>query len=100
MMNTFTERRRSGRPKFYDNSKRRIGRQALRNRLNFINDLGFDWINGMSDTALRINLKKEFGMRIAKLITLISDIFFDNEINLIINSSLLSKMLYFILYYM
>jgi len=62
--NTFTERRRSGRPKFYDDSKRRIGRQSLRNRLNFLNGVSFELINGMSDATLRINLKKEFGMRI------------------------------------
>jgi len=62
--NMFTERRRSGRPKFYGDSKRRIGCQSLRNRLNFLNGVSFDCINGMSDAALRINLKKEFGMRI------------------------------------
>jgi len=63
-MTMFNERRRSGQPKFYDNYKRKIGGQALRNRPNFLYDVGFDWINGMSDAALRINVKKEFGMQI------------------------------------
>jgi len=61
----FHERRRSGQPKFHVDSNRGIGHQSLRNRLNFLNDMGFDWINGMSvDATLQINLKKEFGMRI------------------------------------
>jgi len=40
--NMFVERRRSGKPKFYDNSRRKIGRQALRNRLMFMNRFDFD----------------------------------------------------------
>jgi len=60
--NMFKERRRQNRPKFFDDSKRKIGRQQLKNRLNFLNGLSFDWIDGMCDATLRINLKKEFGM--------------------------------------
>jgi len=56
----FTERRKPLKPKFFDDSKRRIGRMAVRNRLNFINDVEFDWINGMTDDLLRIKLKKHF----------------------------------------
>jgi len=58
--NMFTERRKPLKPKFFDDSKRRIGRMAARNRLNFINDVEFDWINGMTDDLLRIKLKKHF----------------------------------------
>jgi len=58
--NMFTERRRSGRPKFFANSKQKIiGRQALRNRLGFIGHFKFDWSDGLSDDNLRVNLKKE-----------------------------------------
>jgi len=58
----FVERRRSEKPKFYDNSRRKIGRQALRNRLLFMNAFNFDWLDGLTDDKLRINLKKALQM--------------------------------------
>jgi len=60
--NMFVERRRSEKPKFYDNSRRKIGRQALRNRLLFMNTFNFDWLDGLTDDKLRINLKKALMM--------------------------------------
>jgi len=60
--NMFIERRRSGRPKFFDNSKKKIGRQALRNRLGFMGRFKFDWSSGLTDDNLRVNLKKELGI--------------------------------------
>jgi len=60
--NMFVERRRSGKPKFYDNSRRKIGRQALRNRLMFMNRFDFDWSDGLSDDRLRIDFKKALEM--------------------------------------
>jgi len=62
IQNMFTERRRPEVPKFFDNSKRKIGRQAVRNRLSPLNGLTFKWMNGISDDLLRINLKKHFKM--------------------------------------
>jgi len=62
--NIFMERRRPGRPKFYDNSRGRIGRQALRNRLGIINNFGFDWSYGLTGDSLGTNLKKVLGMKI------------------------------------
>jgi len=50
--------RRSGKPKFFDNSRRKIGRQALINRLVIMNRFDFDWSDGLSNDRLRINLKK------------------------------------------
>jgi len=58
----FVERRRSEKPKFFDNSNRKIGRQALRNHLVFMNQFNFDWAYGLTDDRLRINLKKALKM--------------------------------------
>jgi len=58
--NLFIERRKPEMPKFYDDSKKKVGRQAIRNRLGHLNGLTFAWKNGISDDLLRINLKKHF----------------------------------------
>jgi len=53
--------RRPAVSKFCDASRRKIGRQALRNRLNNINVITFDWIkDNISKDYLRVNLKKQF----------------------------------------
>ncbi len=47
--------------RFIDNSRYKIGRQSLPNRIGHIfSKIKFDWINYTSDHALRVNLKKEF----------------------------------------
>jgi len=47
--------------KFCDASRGKIGRQALRNRLNHINVITFDWIkDNIFKDYLRVNLKKQF----------------------------------------
>jgi len=62
--NSYVERRRRGRLKFYDGSRLRIGRQMIDNRLCFMNDLDYDWLTGTSDDRLRIELKKHFKMAV------------------------------------
>jgi len=47
--------------RFYDNSKGKMGRQRLCNKLKYMDDIKFDWIGQeFSDDRLRINLKKTF----------------------------------------
>jgi len=57
-----TERRAPLRPWFLDMSRKRIGRQALANRVTDISRrLNFDWLDvKMSKDALRKNLKHSF----------------------------------------
>jgi len=62
MTNSYMERRRPGRFKFYDGSKMKIGRQMIDNRLSFMNELDFNWTTGITNNLLRINLKKHFRM--------------------------------------
>jgi len=59
--NMFCERRGSDKPRFYDDSRRKVGKQAVRSRLNFMNDLPFDWLAGQSNDNIRRQLKKHFG---------------------------------------
>jgi len=57
----FVERRRPGRPKLYHNSREQIGQQALRNQLGFMNNLGFDWSDGLTYDSLRGKPRKGIG---------------------------------------
>jgi len=43
----FSEGKRLLRPKFCDDSRQKIGKFATRNRLNILNDLMFDWKDGL-----------------------------------------------------
>jgi len=52
--------RTSGRAIFMDSSRLRIGKNSLCNRLNCMRSIKFDWTNGITDHALRTNLKKTF----------------------------------------
>jgi len=61
--NKYIERRRPLRPKFFNKSDHRIGRQAFENRTGeLLNDLRFDWANGLSDDLIRIKLKEHLNM--------------------------------------
>jgi len=62
LSNAYIERRKPGRLKFYDNSRTRIGRQNFGNRLGLLNDIDFDWTDGLTDGAIRTKLKKFFKM--------------------------------------
>jgi len=46
--------------KMFNIAKKEIGRNSLANRLSFFHKINFDWRNGISKDALRINLKKTF----------------------------------------
>jgi len=62
----YTERRRPKRPKFYCKANLRIGRQTVGNRIPaLLNDLDFDWIDGLSNDSLRRLLKVH--LKMAKL---------------------------------
>jgi len=39
-----------------------IGKQIFKNRLRLLNDVDFDWTDGITDGAIRIKLKKFFNM--------------------------------------
>jgi len=53
--------RRLKKAKFRDTSKRKIGRQALKNRLLHLNNINFDWIEPeVCKNYLRVNLKRHF----------------------------------------
>lgn len=59
--NLYVERRKPCRGRFYNNSTGKVGLHELKNRLNFICDLDFDWLGlDLSDDAIRIKLKKFF----------------------------------------
>jgi len=63
LANSYHERRKPKRMKFYNKANLRIGKQSLPNRCGTdINDLDFDWTDGMTDNLLRISLKKHFKM--------------------------------------
>jgi hypothetical protein len=60
MANSYTERRQDGRMFFFDGSKKKIGRQSIRNRLSVLSkQMKFKWLH-TSTSALRPNLKKCF----------------------------------------
>jgi len=62
--NMYIERRRPLRPKSFSKCDLRIGMQSIVNRAcNYINDIDFDWANGIADDALRTNLKRLLQMR-------------------------------------
>lgn len=62
--NSYVERRRMLRPKFWNKSNYRIGKQALQNRAGeLVNDVNFNWSDGISDDALRVNLKRHYQMK-------------------------------------
>jgi len=52
--------RTPGRGTFADHSRLKIGRNAFPNRLKCLNRVKFDWINGIGNHVLRVNLKKTF----------------------------------------
>jgi len=53
--------RRPKKAKFRDASKRKIGAQALKNRLLHLNNINFDWIGPeVCKNYLRVNLKRHF----------------------------------------
>jgi len=63
LMNSFLERRKPLRLKFFNKADLRIGRQTLTNRCDLlINDLDFDWFYATSDDYIRVNLKKHYNM--------------------------------------
>jgi len=65
MVNSYTERRRPWRHKFFNNAKRKVECQMIRNRAGeILNNADFDWLNEMSNDRIRICLKKHFNMRL------------------------------------
>jgi len=76
MANSYIERRKPKRLKFFDASKTRIGRQPIENRIGTIlNNVEFDWTDGISNDAIRRNLKKHFNMNaLHKWIWLLTEI--------------------------
>jgi len=62
--NSYVERRRPGRIKYFDNSRSKIGRQTLNNRAGqCVNDVDFDWkCDNLTNDRLRLCLKKCFKM--------------------------------------
>jgi len=57
--NLYTQRRSVNRGRFFDNSKGKVGRHRLGNRITFMNDLDFDWLNvRINDDRIRIELKR------------------------------------------
>jgi len=57
----YTTRRKPLIGRFFDNSRGKIGKQSLENRLSMMDAIGFDWIDqGLSDDRLRQLLKKAF----------------------------------------
>jgi len=60
---SYRERRKPKRPKFYNKSDHRIGRQTLCNRAgDLLNNANFDWDCDLTDDAIRKNLKMHFDM--------------------------------------
>jgi len=52
---------RPRRAKFRNTSKKKIGRQALENRLMHLNNVDFDWIGPkVSKNYIKVKLKKQF----------------------------------------
>jgi len=45
---------------FFDNSKRKVGKQCFANRLHLFSDVNFNWIGSFKDDYVRQNLKKTF----------------------------------------
>jgi len=85
--NSYVERRRPGRLKFYDGSRTVPGRQTLKNRAgSCLNDANFDWFNlDISKDCLRINLKKLFKM--SKWLVISCDVqFYISVLNLILTT--------------
>jgi len=63
LTNSFLERRKPLRLKFFNKADLRIGRQTLTNRCGLLtNDLDFDWFYATSDDYIRVNLKKHYNM--------------------------------------
>jgi len=55
----YTQRRSVNRGRFFDNSKGKVGWHRLGNRINFMNDLDFDWLEvDIKDDPIRIELKR------------------------------------------
>jgi len=58
---SYVERRKPKRLKFFNKANLRIGKQALPNRCDdCLNDLPFDWTDGLTGEAIPTNLKKTF----------------------------------------
>jgi len=63
MSNSYSQRRQQNRLYFFDASAKKIGQQSFKNRLSGVSKrMNFEWLQPMSDNALRINLKKSFFM--------------------------------------
>ncbi len=62
LSHAMSERRSENRPKFFDTSRLKIGRQSFSNRLNIISrKINFDWLGqGHSKDTLRMKLKSSF----------------------------------------
>jgi len=56
----YVNNRQPGRGTFVDNSKLKIGKQALQNRLQCFREIDFDWIGNTNDDNIRTNLKRLF----------------------------------------
>jgi len=56
----YINNRQPGRGTFVDNSKLKIGKQALQNRLQCFKEIDFDWIGNTNDDNIRTNLKRLF----------------------------------------
>jgi len=56
----YINNRKPGVASFMDGSKLQIGKNYLYNRLNSVNNIAFQWTNGVNLEKLRIELKKTF----------------------------------------
>jgi len=57
-----TQRRALHQGRFYDNSKGKVERHRIGNRIALMNDLKFDWLNlenDLTNNAIKIELKKQ-----------------------------------------
>jgi len=54
----YTERRQPHKPRFYDASKGKIGRHKIENRLDVMDNIGWNTTGPNSDDAIRTMLKK------------------------------------------
>jgi len=54
----YVNNRRPGQGIFMDESRLRIGRNSLPNRLDVMKTINFDWFGGINKHSLRVNLKK------------------------------------------
>jgi len=59
-LRAYINERTQQRATFFDDAKRKAGRQCFWNRLDILKEIDFDWIDLKNDDLLRIQLKRLF----------------------------------------